>query len=229
MGSPTMQRTTRISVIAAVLFALGVLADVAGLVNFTTGKVLPDLIGPSTAAATRSAGPSRTPPEVGPATPPRATSVNEELPSPPGTAPYLLSSSTAVDSSGVTIENGPATVGQRSYMDSVSVCTEVQSNAVIRCGRYVRQPVWAEYVVPAGYGKLDVWVGFSSESSSNCNAVVQVLRQDGTRMFKEQIRIGDPPRHVVGDLQVTGRLRLQLSSLTGGRCAAVFGNATFVP
>ena len=116
-----------------------------------------------------------------------------------GIGPYLLSSSPAVDSDGATVNSGAATINQQDYLDSVYMCSEVQGIANINCARYRGEAVWADYNVPRGYSKCDSWVGFSGRTASDCDVVVEVLRQDGTKIFSQRMPTGDT-QHVVEDL-----------------------------
>jgi hypothetical protein len=142
----------------------------------------------------------------------------------PPMLPIFLSAAQLADTNAAEVGTGDIDIDKQDYPNSVWMCSDLELIANINCDNS-SSPYWADYNVPAGYNYLSTTIGFSNDSPSDCDVVVQVFGDD-TQLYNQEIYYGDsiPVTYQVSSYL---RIRLQITPKVGMVCNIVFGNAEF--
>lgn len=228
VGGPDASSTaTRVTAGALGLLMLGVLADIIGIVNFGTGRTLPDLLPPSVSGpSAQPSGESQSPEPSGPTSPqvsPQSRSPigptevastgspADSAPSaPPGPTSGLLL--TQVDpaalSSDINVDE-PVTLAKEVYLHGLLytcdlVCVDTQGTV--------------EYAIPAGYQTFTSVVGVTDDAQEGDQVGTFEVYVDGEQIETVTARLGRPS---IVEVPVGAGSRL---TLVAGRPGTVGGS-----
>jgi hypothetical protein len=143
---------------------------------------------------------------------------------PPPRLPQYLAQAQFGDTNAANVGTGQATIDKGSYLNSIWLCSDLEVIANINCDSD-SSPSWVDYNVPAGYSHFAATIGYSNDSPSNCDVIVQIFG-DGHQLYDREMFYGNslPVRYDVGNYQ---RIRLEIKPKQGMMCNTVFGNAEF--
>ena len=171
------------------------------------------------AGATRSGVPSPAPSQAAVQVPSPVTDT-----APPPKFPQYLAYINYADTNTANVGTGEGHIGKQVYPDTVYLCFDIENLSNINCDSS-SAPYWVDYNVPAGYSDFSATLGYSDDSPSSCDAVVQIFG-DGSQIYSRELYYGNviPVSPAVGKYL---RIRLEIIPKQGMNCVTDFGSAEF--